>query len=270
MPCGTLDDVVNGGIETRDGYARLLLRNIWERKAEFFVGLFLSIVTGALTSWLQYREGMLDERQVWGGVVTTAIPIFGLVIVFALIEVGRAAVLLHREQRQAIASLAKQLAALGTSHAATATCLEVAYASRVMTYVSSSDEEEYDELEEYITFRNVGAEIIRRITVDPFTILGQEHAIAIVPTLAPGDAPAERRLKLKNLRDANVKLKAFHKVPVGVSFTVHYFGATDTPQYSGRHALIYDRSTILVEPYVAGVVSDFKDASEPPPASSDD
>jgi hypothetical protein len=213
---------------------------------------------------------MLDERAVWGGVVTTAIPVLGLVVLFAVIELGRAAVLLHGEQRQTIASLATQLAASGANQAATATCLEVAYTSRVVTYVSTSDEEEYDELEEFITFRNVGAEIIRRITVDPFTILGQEHAIAIVPTLAPGDAPAERRLKLKYLRDANVQLKAFHKIPVGVSFRVHYYGATDTPYYSGRHALIYDRSTIRVEPYVAGVVSNFKDASEPPPASADD
>lgn len=59
-------------------------------------------------------------------------------------------------------------------------------------------------------------------------------------------------------------------MPVGVSITVDYFGAFDTPHYSARHALIYDSGTIRVEPYVGALASDFRDASEPAPDRADD
>jgi hypothetical protein len=153
---------------------------------------------------------------------------------------------------------------------ATPPIVDVGCVSRLVTYVSASDEEEYEEQEDYLTFRNVGSELVRRVTVDPFTILGDEHVIPIVPTLAVGDPAVERRLRLRRLRDANIKLRAFHKMPVGVAITVHFYGALDAPAYSARHAIIYDRGTIRAEPFIGNVISEFIDASEPAPVRDDE
>jgi hypothetical protein len=242
-------------------YLRLLVANIWQRKSEFFVGLVLSVLTGAGTAWLQYREGMLDERHLWDGVVTTAIPVLGIVLVFGLFELCRAAVLVHRGQEQLLAS---QLELLGSPKERLPPFIEVAYVERFSTYVSEYTEEEFFEREDFFTFRNVGNEIVRKLTVEPFRILGRNHTIATIPSLVPGDPPAERRTKLDKLRDANVALRAFHKTPVGVRINIAYYGAGDSPHHFAQYNLIYDQGAIRVEPAIGEDGPEYLEASDDP------
>jgi hypothetical protein len=86
-------------------YPALLWHDIKSRKSEFFVGLLLSILSSIATVWLQYRDGMLERKHFWDGIVTSAIPVLSIVVVFALVEVYRAAASLHREGQAKIKEL---------------------------------------------------------------------------------------------------------------------------------------------------------------------
>jgi hypothetical protein len=86
-------------------YHALLWHDIKSRKSEFFVGLLLSILCSVATVWLQYRDGMLEQKHFWDGIVTSAVPVLGIVVIFALVEVYRAAASLHREAQTEIVKL---------------------------------------------------------------------------------------------------------------------------------------------------------------------
>lgn len=77
-------------------YPALLWHDIRSRKSEFFLGLILSIVSGIVTVWLQYRDGMLERKHFWDGIVTAAVPVLGIIVIFTLVEVYRAAASLNR------------------------------------------------------------------------------------------------------------------------------------------------------------------------------
>jgi len=86
-------------------YPATLWRDIKSRKSEFFVGLLLSIVSSSASVWLQYRDGMLERKHFWDGVVTTALPVLAIIVIFAFIEIYRAAASLHRDQQSRIKEL---------------------------------------------------------------------------------------------------------------------------------------------------------------------
>lgn len=91
---------------TATSYPGLLWRDIKRRKSEFFVGLLLSLGASCATVWLQTRDGLLERKHFWDGIVTAAVPALGIIVIFALVEVYRAAASLHREAQAKIDSLA--------------------------------------------------------------------------------------------------------------------------------------------------------------------
>jgi hypothetical protein len=145
--------------------------------------------------------------------------------------------------------------------------IAVDYQSEGTTFVGSN-EEEYEDWSEWITFRNTSAEILRKIAIDRFTILGNEKRLGPIPTLIPGDPLVRLRISYirRALETANIKLKAFNKMPVGVLLTVRYYGARDEPQYVAQYALTWQRSEVSIVP-VIGDVAEWLDASNDVPKS---
>jgi hypothetical protein len=142
--------------------------------------------------------------------------------------------------------------------------LVIDYGSKWRGYVSDQDPdgEEYFELQEFLKFRNTSDEVMRRIQVESFAIWGTEISTEIVPTLIHGE-PAQKLVRgvEDQLKKANIGLRAFHKKPVGVPLIVTYYGQSDR-QYLGRHALVYDKGNIRVEPLIDGAVVDWLDATK--------
>jgi hypothetical protein len=277
-------------------YPALLWHDIKSRKSEFFVGLLLSILSSVATVWLQYRDGMLEQKHFWDGIVTSAIPVLGIVVVFALVEVYRAAASLHREGQAKIKEL--ETRAHGTklslpTETAEERLWNLRYqaeapelAMKILTgpkdssepkpylaieYVSDwrgyvmeydPDEEEHFKLEEFFKLTNASNEVIREIQIEPFMIWGVKICTESVPTLIHREPVKQLVRKIaEQLKNANIGLRAFHKKPVGVPLTVTYYGQSDR-QYLGRHALVYDKGNIRVEPLIDGAEVDWLDATE--------
>jgi hypothetical protein len=67
---------------------------------------------------------------------------------------------------------------------------------------------------------------------------------------------------MRELQRANIKLKAFHKTPVGTSFVMRYWGPRDDPEFEVRYAIVYDRGNIRIDPIIAGCEQEWLDASD--------
>jgi hypothetical protein len=143
--------------------------------------------------------------------------------------------------------------------------IAVEYHSEWKTFVDSN-EEEVEDWSEWITFRNTSSEILRKITVDRFTILGNERRLGPISTLIPGDPPVSVSVSYvkRALELANVKLKAFNRLPVGVRMTVRYYGARDEPQHVAQYALIGLRNEVSIVPIIGDAV-EWLDASDDAP-----
>jgi hypothetical protein len=245
---------------TPTSYPALLWANIKTRKSEFFGGLLLSVASSTASVWLQYRDGMLDQKHFWDGVITTVVPVLAIVVIFALIEVYRAAASLHREAQGQIGNLIQK-----ERKCDPVPYLAVDYVTEWQGFVDANTEEEYSELVEFLKFTNASGEVIRRIRVEPFTIWGVELSAEPVSTLVPHSEPVKRQIRgiERQLQKANLGLRAFHKAPVGVCFTVSYHGQRDDKlPYSTTQALIYEKGNIRVEPLIGDTGGDWLDASE--------
>lgn len=288
---------ISSGLPAPPSYPGLLWRNIWGRKAEFFGSLLLSIGTGVFTVYLQYRAGLLERKHLLDSIMTASEPVLIVIALFAVIEVYRAARSLHREAQAEIEELklrahgtklslptetaedrywnAKYQAEVpelarkmltgyaGSDDSEPKPYLVVDYVGEWNNYINSSDEEEYTVLDEFLKFTNPTAsgEIIRKIQVAPFTIWGVEVRVETVPTLIHGE-PQQKKVRevAELLRKAHTGLRAFHK-PVGVQLMVTYYGQSDQ-QHLGRHALVYEKGNIRVEPLIDGAEVDWLDATE--------
>jgi hypothetical protein len=91
--------------EQAKSYPALLWHDIKTRKSEFFLGLFLSVVTAIATVYFQYKDGMLERKHFWDGIMTAAGPVLGVIVVFTLVEVYRAASSINRAAQSEIMKL---------------------------------------------------------------------------------------------------------------------------------------------------------------------
>jgi hypothetical protein len=167
-----------------------------------------------------------------------------------------------RKRRAEVAEAEKRLAAVQTPHSPQ---IAIDHKSKVQTYVQFGTEEEYEELEDYLIFRSSGGDTIRRLTIDPFTILGDEHSVEPISALMPDRSEIERRVRLEALRKANIAYRAFHRTPIGVPIVVRYYGSADAPQHLKKYAIVYEKGKIRVDPIIVGDRIDWIDVSGPPP-----
>jgi hypothetical protein len=140
------------------------------------------------------------------------------------------------------------------------------------TYTDEFETEEYYEPEEYLTFQNISDDVIRKLRFAPLTILGEEFRLDPISQLVAHDAPVRVRVPhlMRQLQEANLALKAFHKTPVGTRFVMRYWGPRDDPEFEARYAIIYDRGNIRIDPVIEGCQQEWLDASDATSVVSDD